>query len=129
MNSSFLTTKGRAATRAWKNLRELKPSFRGDGTITAGNSSIISDGAAAVVVGSEAVASRSGVRPLARIVAAATSGGEPDDVFTAPVEAIRQVVAKGGRSLERNRPVRNQRSVRRANAGLHARAASCRPIA
>lgn len=80
-------------------LAALKLSFRGDGTITAGNSSMISDGAAAVVVGSEATASRAGVRPLARVVASATSGGEPGDVFTAPVEAIRQVVAKGGISL------------------------------
>jgi acetyl-CoA C-acetyltransferase len=80
-------------------LAALKLSFRGDGTITAGNSSMISDGAAALVVGSDAVASRSGVRPLARIVAAATSGGEPGDVFTAPVEAIRHVIAKGGLSL------------------------------
>ena len=80
-------------------LAGLKPSFRDDGTITAGNSSMISDGAAAVVVASEAIASRSGVRPLARIVSAATSGGEPGDVFTAPVEAIRQVVSKGGISL------------------------------
>ena len=86
-------------------LARLKPSFRSDGTITAGNSSIISDGAAAVVVGSEAFASRSGVRPLARIVASATSGGEPGDVFTAPVEAIRRVVAKGGRIARRNRSV------------------------
>lgn len=84
---------------SFEKLASLKPTFRGDGTITAGNSSMISDGAAAVVVGSEAVASRAGVRPFARIEAAATSGGEPGDVFTAPVEAIRQVVAKGGISL------------------------------
>ena len=57
---------------------------------------MISDGAAAVVVGSESMAARFGRRPLARIVASATSGGEPQDVFTAPVEAIRRVVAKAG---------------------------------
>ncbi len=61
---------------------------------------MISDGAAAVVVGSESAASRLGRRPLARIVASATSGGEPHDLFTAPVEAIRRVVAKAGRSLD-----------------------------
>jgi acetyl-CoA C-acetyltransferase len=81
-------------------LARLKPSFRAEGTITAGNSSIISDGAAAAAVGSESTASRMGNRPLARIVAAATSGREPGDVFMAPVEAIRRVVAKGGRSLD-----------------------------
>jgi acetyl-CoA C-acetyltransferase len=80
-------------------LANLKPAFRAGGKVTSGNASIISDGAAAVVVGSEAAATRLGRRPLARIVAPATSGGEPQDVFTAPIEAIRQVVAKAGRTL------------------------------
>ncbi len=80
-------------------LAKLSPTFRSDGTVTAGNSSLISDGAAAVVVGSEAAVARFGLQPLARIVATATSGSEPQDVFTAPVEAIRKVVAKAGRSL------------------------------
>jgi acetyl-CoA C-acetyltransferase len=81
-------------------LARLKPSFRSDGTVTAGNSSMISDGAAAVVVGSESMAMRLGRRPLGRIVATATSGAEPHDVFITPVEAIRRVVAKAGRSLD-----------------------------
>jgi acetyl-CoA C-acetyltransferase len=81
-------------------MAKLSPTFRSDGTVTAGNSSMVSDGAAAVVVGSELTAGRLGVRPLARIVASATSGGEPQDVFTAPVEAIRRVIAKAGRTLE-----------------------------
>lgn len=80
-------------------LAKLTPSFKAGGTVTAGNASIVSDGAAAVVVGSEATAKRLGRRPLARIVASVTSGGDPHDVFTAPVEAIRKVVAKGGRTL------------------------------
>jgi acetyl-CoA C-acetyltransferase len=61
---------------------------------------MISDGAATVVVCSESVVASSGRRPLARIVASAVSGGEPQDVFTTPVEAIRRVVAKANRSLE-----------------------------
>jgi acetyl-CoA C-acetyltransferase len=81
-------------------LSTLAPSFDSSGTVTAGNSSMISDGAAAVVVGSNEIAARSGKKPLARIVASATSGGEPHDVFTAPVEAIRRVVAKANRSLD-----------------------------
>ncbi len=81
-------------------LARLKPAFGPDTTITAGNSSMISDGAAAVVVASESAVARTGRKPLARIVASATSGGEPQDLFTAPVDAIRQVVAKAGRSLE-----------------------------
>jgi acetyl-CoA C-acetyltransferase len=81
-------------------LSKLSPSFQTGGTVTAGNSSLISDGAAAVVVGSEAMVRRSGRRPLARIVAACTSGAEPHNLFTTPVEAIRQVIAKAGRSLD-----------------------------
>jgi acetyl-CoA C-acetyltransferase len=81
-------------------LASLKPSFRPGGTVTAGNSSMISDGAAAVVVGSQAAAERTGKQPLARIVASATSGGEPGDVFTAPVDAVRRVTAKANRSLQ-----------------------------
>ncbi len=83
-----------------ESLARLKPAFRIDGTVTAGNSSLISDGAAAVVVGSEAIAKRSGRRPLARIVAAVTSGAQPQDVFTTPVEAIQRVVAKANCSLD-----------------------------
>src|SRR5262245_36354689 len=81
-------------------LGRLKPAFGTESTVTAGNSSMISDGAAAVVVASESVVSRLGRKPLARIVASATSGGEPEDLFTAPVDAVRQVVAKADRSLD-----------------------------
>jgi acetyl-CoA C-acetyltransferase len=88
------------ADTSYEALSKLAPVFGSDGTVTAGNSSQISDGAAAVVVASESAAARSKVRPLARILAAATSGGDPLDLFTAPVDAIRQVIAKGGRSLD-----------------------------
>jgi acetyl-CoA C-acetyltransferase len=81
-------------------LTKLSPSFPGGATITAGNSSMISDGAAVVVVGSGAAVARFDRPPLARIIASATSGGDPEDVFTAPVEAIQKVVAKAGRTLD-----------------------------
>jgi acetyl-CoA C-acetyltransferase len=81
-------------------LARLSPAFRANGTVTAGNSSLISDGAAAVIVGSERMAAHSRVRPLARIIATSTSGALPSDLFTAPVEAIRQVVAKAKLSLD-----------------------------
>jgi acetyl-CoA C-acetyltransferase len=80
-------------------LAKLKPSFRADGTVTAGNASTLSDGAAAVVVGSARVAERLGVKPLARIVAYATSGVAPKDIFIAPVLAVRQVLEKAGLKL------------------------------
>lgn len=80
-------------------LSMLRPAFAGDGSVTAGNASTISDGASAVVVASLAVAERLGRQPLARIVASATAGGPPEDLFTAPVAAIRQVLERAGRSL------------------------------
>jgi acetyl-CoA C-acetyltransferase len=75
-------------------LAKLRPSFKPDGTVTAGNSSQLSDGAAAVIVGTEAAASRLDVRPLARIVAYATSGVAPKDLFIAPISAVRMVLDK-----------------------------------
>lgn len=80
-------------------LSGLRPAFSGDGSVTAGNASTISDGAAAVVVTSAAVAERLGRQPLARIVASATAGGPPEELFTAPVAAIRRVLERAGRSL------------------------------
>jgi acetyl-CoA C-acetyltransferase len=88
----------RAETTA-ETLAKLKPSFRSGGTVTAGNASTLSDGAAAVVVGSASAAQRLGVQPLARIVAYATSGIAPKDIFLAPVSAVRQVLEKAGLKL------------------------------
>jgi acetyl-CoA C-acetyltransferase len=81
-------------------LAKLKPSFREGGTVTAGNASMLSDGAAAVVVGSARAAERLGTKPLARIIAYSTSGVSPKDIFIAPVLAVRQVVAKAGLGLK-----------------------------
>jgi acetyl-CoA C-acetyltransferase len=81
-------------------LAKLKPSFREGGTVTAGNSSMLSDGAAAVVVGSARAAERLGIKPLARIVAYSASGVAPKDIFIAPVAAVRQVLDKAGLALK-----------------------------
>jgi acetyl-CoA C-acetyltransferase len=75
-------------------LAKLKPSFDSAGTVTAGNASMLSDGAAAVAVVSARAAEEFGCQPLARIVAYATSGIAPKDIFLAPVGAVRQVLAK-----------------------------------
>lgn len=80
-------------------LSALRPAFASSGSVTAGNASTISDGAAAVVVASTAMAERLGRQPFARIVAAATAGGSPEELFTAPVAAIRRVLERAGRSL------------------------------
>lgn len=81
-------------------LAKLKPAFRDGGTVTAGNASMLSDGAAAVVVGSARAAERLGTKPLARIVAYSTSGVAPKDIFIAPVLAVRQVLEKANLRME-----------------------------
>ncbi|MFO0851986.1 MAG: acetyl-CoA C-acetyltransferase [Gemmataceae bacterium] len=75
-------------------LARLRTSFKPDGTVTAGNASQLSDGAAAVVVASADAAGRLGAKPLARVVAYATSGVAPKDIFIAPVPAVRMVLEK-----------------------------------
>ncbi len=80
-------------------LAKLKPAFKADGTVTAGNAPGVNDGASALVVTSLERARSLGVEPMARIVAQATSGIEPALVMMAPVEAIRSVLKKAGWSL------------------------------
>jgi acetyl-CoA C-acetyltransferase len=77
-------------------LRALKPAFKKDGTVTAGNAPGVNDGAAAVVVTSAQRAKELGVKPMVRIVAQATSGVEPKWVMMAPVGAVRQIWEKTG---------------------------------
>lgn len=74
----------------------LKPAFRKDGTVTAANSSSISDGAAALVLMRRSIAEARGHKPLAVIVAHATNSQEPALFTTAPVGAIRKIYAKTG---------------------------------
>ncbi|HXD31780.1 MAG TPA: acetyl-CoA C-acetyltransferase [Pyrinomonadaceae bacterium] len=80
-------------------LAKLKPAFKSDGTVTAGNAPGVNDGASALVVTSLERAKALGVDPMARIAAQATSGLEPELVMMAPVEAIRKVLRKAGWSL------------------------------
>ena len=77
-------------------LGKLKPAFKKDGTVTAGNAPGTNDGAAAVIVTSEANAAQLGKKPMARIVAQAVSGVEPKWVMMAPVEAVEKLLAKTG---------------------------------
>jgi acetyl-CoA C-acetyltransferase len=81
-------------------LRALKPAFKKDGTVTAGNAPGVNDGAAAVVVMSAAKAKSLGLTPMVRIRAQATSGIEPKWVMLAPVLGIQRVLAKAGWSKE-----------------------------
>jgi len=77
-------------------LSSLKPAFKKDGTVTAGNAPGVNDGAAAVVLMSAEKAKELGLKPMARIVAQATSGLDPAWVMMTPVETVRQLWKKTG---------------------------------
>ncbi|HYV82508.1 MAG TPA: acetyl-CoA C-acetyltransferase [Pyrinomonadaceae bacterium] len=77
-------------------LGKLKPAFKSEGTVTAGNAPSVNDGASAVVVTSLRRARELGVEPMAKIVAQAVSGVEPRLVMMAPVEAVRKLLKKTG---------------------------------
>jgi len=79
-----------------ESLRALKPAFKKDGTVTAGNAPGVNDGGAACVVTSGALAKQFGADPLVKIVAQATSGVEPKWVMMAPVGAVQQIWRKTG---------------------------------
>ena len=81
-------------------LAGLRPAFRKDGSVTAGNSSGLNDGAAACLVASEAAVQAHGLTPLARIVASAVVGVEPRTMGIGPVPATQKALAKAGLSLD-----------------------------
>jgi acetyl-CoA C-acetyltransferase len=83
-----------------ESLAQLPPVFSKTGSITAGNSSGITDGAAALVLASEERAKQPGLRPLARIVDYATAGVDPRTMGIGPVPAVRKLLKKTGRRLE-----------------------------
>ncbi len=82
-------------------LRKLKPAFRENGSVTAGNAPGVNDGAAAVIVMSAERARALGRTPLARVMGQATSGLPPRDVMMTPVEAVRTLMRKTGWALDR----------------------------
>jgi acetyl-CoA C-acetyltransferase len=77
-------------------LAKLKPVFKDDGTVTAGNAPGMNDGAAALVVASEEAVEKHGLKPMARIVAQAISGLEPEWVMMTPVPAVQKLLSKTG---------------------------------
>jgi acetyl-CoA acetyltransferase family protein len=81
-------------------MAQLKPSFQDDGVVTAGNSSQISDGAAAVLIMSKEKAQQLGLKPRARIVAQAIVGSEPTIMLTGPIPATAKVLKKAGLQLK-----------------------------
>ena len=80
-------------------LAALKPSFEKDGSVTPGNAPGLNDGASALVVTSLAFAQAHGLTPLARVTAYATGGGEPKDLFFAPIVAVQNLMQKAGTKI------------------------------
>ena len=77
----------------------LKPSFEKDGSVTAGNAPGLNDGASALVVTSLAFARAHGLAPLARVTAYAAGGGEPQDLFFAPIVAVQNLMKQAGTKI------------------------------
>ena len=102
----------RAGTTVEK-LAELKPVFRPDGTVTAGNACPLNDGAAAVIVMSDTKAKELGLTPLARIVSCGVTGLNPEIMGLGPIEAMPPGPGPRRHDHRRHRPRRDQRGVRR----------------
>jgi acetyl-CoA C-acetyltransferase len=77
----------------------LRPVFREDGTVTAGNACPLNDGAAALVIMSDTKAKQLGIKPLARVVSTAVTGLSPEIMGLGPVEAVRQALKHAGMSI------------------------------
>ena len=84
----------------YEGVSQLKPAFRPDGTITAGNACPLNDGAAAVLVMSDTKAAQLGLTPLARIVSSGVSGLNPEIMGLGPIEACRKALALAGMSID-----------------------------
>ena len=97
---AFTADEGPRRDTSLEALGGLRPAFHVKGSVTAGNSSQMSDGAAAVVITSRERAERAGLKPLARFVAYATAGVEPERFGVGPVPAIRKALARAGLTLD-----------------------------
>ncbi|MEP7202350.1 MAG: acetyl-CoA C-acetyltransferase [Ilumatobacteraceae bacterium] len=84
----------------YETVSQLKPVFRPDGTITAGNACPLNDGAAAVMVMSDTKAKQLGITPLARIVSSGVTGINPEIMGLGPIEACRQALARAGMTID-----------------------------
>ena len=91
---------GPRASSTLEKLSELKPAFREDGKVTAGNSCPLNDGAAAVLIMSDTRAKELGLTPRARIVASATAALEPELMGVAPIGAIKKVLDRAGMKMD-----------------------------
>jgi acetyl-CoA acetyltransferase family protein len=94
--TELTSDEGVRANSSLESLAKLKPVFRTEGTVTAGNSSPLNDGAAAVLIGSERGAQDAGLEPLARIVSRGVAGVDPDVFGIGPVEAAKTALRRAG---------------------------------
>jgi acetyl-CoA C-acetyltransferase len=91
---------GPRASSTLEKLSQLEPAFREGGTVTAGNSCPLNDGAAAVLVMSDEKANELGLKPRAKLITAATAGLEPEIMGVAPIGAIKKVLERAGMTIE-----------------------------
>jgi len=94
--ATFEKDEGPRADTSLERLASLKPAFEKDGTVTAGNSSPLNDGAACLVMMAESHAQRIGARPLARVLAAASAGVDPSCMGLGPIPASRKALSRAG---------------------------------
>jgi acetyl-CoA C-acetyltransferase len=97
--TTVTTDDGPRAGTTYEAVSQLKPVFRPNGTVTAGNACPLNDGAAAVVIMSDTKAKELGLTPLARIVSTGVSGLSPEIMGLGPIEAIRKALAKAGKKI------------------------------
>ncbi|NLU82762.1 acetyl-CoA C-acetyltransferase [Rhodococcus sp. HNM0569] len=93
------TDDGPRAGTTYEKISQLKPVFRPDGTVTAGNACPLNDGAAALVIMSDTKAKELGLTPLARIVSTAVTGLSPEIMGLGPIEAVKKALAIAGKSI------------------------------
>lgn len=115
---SFVTDEFVKPGTSAEKLGSLRPAFRKDGTVTAGNASGINDGAAALVVMSKAKANKMGLQPLAKIKSYASAGVNPSVMGTGPIPATRKALAKAGLTV-------NDLDVIEANEAFASQAICC----
>ena len=99
VNGELMTTDEGIRVTDLAQLGSLRPAFKEDGRITAGNSSQITDGAAGLLIMSDAMADRLGLRPRARFVDFAVAGADPQLMLTAPIPATAKILQRSGLSL------------------------------
>jgi len=98
--SSLATDDGPRAGTTIESVSQLKPVFRPDGTVTAGNACPLNDGSAAVVVMSDTRAAELGITPLARIISSGVTGLNPEIMGVGPIEAVRQALGRAGMTID-----------------------------